>query len=156
MKELVMVNIRPYMETDLNLVVTLWYRSWSEAFPTLHHPQPIEQWKSRFQNNYSKPETTWVATIQEQVVGFLVLNDRIIEQIFVAVEMQSKGVGTVLLNHAKTLHPEGLRLTTLQKNELARHFYEKHGFVAGTIGVNSVNGQPNIEYCWMTCSQVSR
>jgi ribosomal protein S18 acetylase RimI-like enzyme len=57
-----------------------------------------------------------------------------------------RGVGTELLNHAKSLYPRGLMLTTLQQNEQARHFYENHGFVAVAVGVNPVNGQPNIEY----------
>ena len=62
--------------------------------------------------------------------------------------MQRSGIGTELLNHAKSSYPSGLRLTTLQQNEKARYFYEKHGFVAGTVEVNPINGHPNIEYYW--------
>jgi ribosomal protein S18 acetylase RimI-like enzyme len=143
-----MFAIRPYIDTDLDNVVALWYRSWSDAFSSLIHPQPFEQWKSRFQNDYSQQGNTWVATSQDRVVGFVVVNDHVISQIFVAVAMQGRGVGTALLNHAKNLYPNGLRLTTLQQNEPARRFYGKHGFVAGAVGVNPVNGQPNIEYYW--------
>jgi ribosomal protein S18 acetylase RimI-like enzyme len=143
-----MFTIRPYTHNDLDNVVTLWYRSWSDAFPTLIHPQPFDQWKSRFQNDYSKQGGIWVAVTQDRVVGFVVVRDRVISQMFVEVEMQGSGVGTELLNHAKKLYPSGLRLTTLQQNEQARRFYEKHGFGAGAVGVNPVNGQPNIEYYW--------
>lgn len=143
-----MFDLRPYTDTDIDNVVALWYRSWSYAFPTLIHPQPFDQWKSRFQNDYSKQDSTWVATTQERVVGFVVVRDYIIAQIFVEVEMQGSGVGTALLLHAKTVYPSGLRLTTLLQNEQARRFYEKHGFIAGAVGVNPVNGQPNIEYYW--------
>ena len=143
-----MIAIRPYTDADLDNVVTLWYRVWSHAFPTLIHPQPFEQWKSRFQDEYSQQGITWVATIQHQVVGFVVVSDRVIAQIFVEVEMQGSGVGTALLNHAKTLSPIGLRLTTLQQNKQACRFYEKHSFRAGVVGVNPVNRQPNIEYYW--------
>ena len=143
-----MFDLRPYTDTDIDNVVALWYRSWSYAFPTLIHPQPFDQWKSRFQNDYSKQDSTWVATTQERVVGFVVVRDHIIAQIFVEVEMQGSGVGTALLLHAKTVYPSGLRLTTLLQNEQARRFYEKHGFIAGAVGVNPVNGQPNIEYYW--------
>ncbi len=143
-----MIAIRPYTDVDLDNVVTLWYRSWSNAFPTLIHPQPFDQWKSRFQNDYAKQGITWVATIQDRVVGFVVMSDCVIVQIFVEVEMQGSGVGTVLLNHAKTLFPSGLKLTTLEQNKQACRFYEKYGFIAGAAGVNPVNGQPNIEYSW--------
>jgi ribosomal protein S18 acetylase RimI-like enzyme len=148
MEDPTMFAIRPYTDADLDNVVALWYQSWSDAFSSLIHPQPFEQWKSRFQNDYSQQGNTWVATSQDRVVGFVVVNDRVISQIFVEVEMQGSGIGTELLNHAKNLYPSGLRLTTLQQNEQARRFYEKHGFVAGAVGVNSVNGQPNIEYYW--------
>jgi GNAT superfamily N-acetyltransferase len=143
-----MFVIRQYTDEDLNEVVALWYQSWTQAFPNLKHPQPFEQWKFRFQNDYAKQDYVWVATIQDRIVGFVVVSDCVIAQIFVEVKMQGGGVGTALLNHAKTLCPMGLTLTTLQQNEQARRFYEKHGFVAGAIGVNSVNGQPNIEYYW--------
>ncbi len=143
-----MFAIRPYTDADLDNVVALWYWSWSHAFPTLTHPQLFEQWKSRFQNDYSKQGSVWVATTQNRVVGFVVVSDSVIAQIFVEVEMQGRGVGTTLLNHAKTLYPSGLTLTTLQQNEQACRFYEKHGFMAGVVGFNPVNGQPNIEYYW--------
>lgn len=143
-----MIAIRPYIDADLDNVVALWYRSWSHAFPTLIHPQPFDQWRFRFQNEYSKQGITWVATIQDRVVGFVVVGDRVIAQIFVEVEKQGNGVGTALLNHAKTLSPSGLKLTTLQQNKQACRFYKKHGFIAGAAGVNPVNGQPNIEYYW--------
>jgi GNAT superfamily N-acetyltransferase len=147
-KKLTMIAIRPYTDEDLDNVVALWYGSWSHAFPTLIHPQPFDQWKSRFQTEYSKQSGAWVAAIQDRVAGFVVVSDRIIAQIFVEVEMQGNGVGAALLNHAKTLYPSGLRLTTLQQNKQACRFYEKHGFIAGAAGVNPVNGQPNIEYYW--------
>ncbi|MEA5505206.1 hypothetical protein VB735_19250 [Halotia wernerae UHCC 0503] len=44
-----MITIRDYSENDLDEVVELWYRSWTNAFPHLHHPQPFEDWKLRFQ-----------------------------------------------------------------------------------------------------------
>ncbi|PSB34836.1 GNAT family N-acetyltransferase [Chlorogloea sp. CCALA 695] len=143
-----MLAIRLYTDTDLDNVVALWYRSWTHAFPELNHPQPFEQWKSRFQNDYAKQGGVWIATDQGQIVGFVVVSNDVIAQIFVEVEMQNRGIGTGLLNHAKSLYPNGLSLTTLKRNDQAQQFYEKHGFVAGTAGVNLVNGQPSINYDW--------
>jgi hypothetical protein len=95
-EEPAMIAVRPYTDADLDNVVALWYRSWSHAFPTLVHPQPFDQWRSRLQNDYSKQSGTWVATIQDRVVGFVVVSDRAITQMFVEVEMQGSGVGTAL------------------------------------------------------------
>lgn len=145
-----MLTIRHYIEDDLDEVVALWYRSWINAFPTLKHPQPFDGWKTRFQNDIAKRGSVWVAEIQDRIVGFVVLmeTEKILAQIFVDVDAQRMGVGTALLNRVKTICPEGLSLTTLQQNVRARKFYEKHGFIAGRLGVNPVNGQPNIEYTW--------
>ncbi|BAZ17780.1 GCN5-related N-acetyltransferase [Calothrix sp. NIES-4071] len=146
-----MVTIRYYTENDLDTVVTLWYKSWSNMFPELKHPQPFEAWKFRFKNDLAINSTAWVAENQSRIVGFIVINQikGILEQIFVDVDVQGIGIGTALLNKAKRICPLGLSLTTLQQNLQARKFYEKHGFVAGKLGVNPVNGQTNIEYIWI-------
>ncbi len=143
-----MLEIRLYTDTDLDDVVALWYRSWTHAFPELKHPQTFEQWKFRFQNDYAKQGGVWIATAQNQIVGFVIVSDSIIAQIFVEVEMQNRGIGTGLINHAKSLYPNGLSLTTLKQNQQAQQFYEKHGFVATTAGVNPVNRQLSINYDW--------
>jgi GNAT superfamily N-acetyltransferase len=114
----------------------------------LKNPQPFEQWKSRFQNDYARLGGVWVALTQKQIVGFIVVSDSVIAQIFVDVDMWRNGVGTVLVNQAKRVYPNGLSLTTLQQNEQARQFYEKHGFVPKAVGINPINGQPNTEYHW--------
>ena len=59
-----MFVIRQYAERDLDNVVVLWYRSWTQAFPNLKHPQPFEPWESRFQNDYAKQNGVWVAAAQ--------------------------------------------------------------------------------------------
>ena len=58
------------------------------------------------------------------------------------------GIGSALLAKAKDLSPTGLRLETLQQNMGARGFYERRGFRPGTMSVNPINGQPNVEYIW--------
>jgi ribosomal protein S18 acetylase RimI-like enzyme len=143
-----MFTIRHYIDDDLDEVIALWYRSWTYAFPNVKHPQPFEQWKFRFQNEYAKQSEVWVAATPDRVVGFLIVNGTEIAQIFVDVNVQRNGIGAALIKQAKQVSSSGLRLTTLQQNIQARQFYEKHGFVAGVTGVNPINGQPNIEYHW--------
>lgn len=143
-----MFAIRFYSSEDLDEVVSLWYRSWTHTFPNLKHPLSFEQWKCRFQNEYALNADVWVAATKERIVGFMVARDSVIAQIFVDVDIQRSGVGTALLNQAKKIYPDGLKLTTLEQNVNARRFYEKHGFVAGVTGINPINGQRNIEYYW--------
>ena len=147
-----MITIRSYHEDDLDTVVTLWYKSWSNTYPELKHPQPFEVWKSRFKNDLAINSTVWVAENQSRIVGFIVINEikGILEQIFVDVDVQRMGIGTALFNKAKIICPSGLLLTTLKQNIQSRKFYEKHGFVAGKLGVNPVNSQVSIEYKWIS------
>jgi GNAT superfamily N-acetyltransferase len=94
--------------------------------------------------------TVFIAEESEQVVGFALLFENIgrLDQLFVRPDAQSRGIGTALLNLAKTRCPRGLHLDTQQANTGARRFYERHGFRRGREGINKVNGKPNVEYVW--------
>ena len=72
-----------------------------------------------------------------------------LNQLFVDSDYQNQGIGKALLEKAKSICPQGLSLTTLQSNTKACLFYEKHGFKAGNLSRNTINGQPNKEYRWM-------
>jgi ribosomal protein S18 acetylase RimI-like enzyme len=145
-----MFQIRPYGDDDLETLVELWYRSWTNNLPNLKHPIPFKHWTHRFQSELVQRGEIWVAQQQVKIVGFLMIikSDQWLDQLFVDVDFQGQGVGAILLNHAKTLSPTGLRLTTLQQNTKACRFYEHHGFTAVKLGVNALNKQPNIEYRW--------
>lgn len=57
------------------------------------------------------------------------------------------GLGSRLLDVAKTVYLEGLDLWTFAANTGARRFYERHGFVAteSTEGDNE-EGSPDVRY----------
>lgn len=78
-----MFLIRQYIDSDFDVVVTLWYHSWTKAFPNLKHPQSFEEWKFRFQNDYAKQKDIWIAQAQDRIVGFIAVSDNEINQIFV-------------------------------------------------------------------------
>ncbi|NMG20899.1 GNAT family N-acetyltransferase [Brasilonema bromeliae] len=145
-----MVRIRLYEPKDLEDIVQLWYRTWHQTFPNIQHPQPYSAWKSRFLDEFAVQGEVWVAEVEHHIVGFVVVikEEQYLSQIFVNTEYQNCGVGSALLNKAKEICPQGLMLQTLQQNIRACVFYEKHGFKAGKISVNKINGQPNIEYHW--------
>jgi len=149
-KHTMTISLRLYRSDDLDSVVQLWYRSWHHAFPDLHHPQPIEQWKIRFQKEIEPNEAVWVAERGHQLLGFFALreSDGYLHQIFVSPEAQGQGVGTLLLKKAKQLSPRRILLDTLQRNTQARRFYERHGFRPGDLATNPINGHPNITYHW--------
>jgi GNAT superfamily N-acetyltransferase len=144
------VRIRPLQDNDIPHVVSLWYRTWHATFPALRHPDPLSTWEQHFRDDLTSRGTIWVAERDGHLAGFLVVmvRDNYLAQLFVEPTSHRQGIGTVLLHKAKELCPQGLSLHTLQQNVQARRFYERHGFVAGRHGLNAINGQPNVEYCW--------
>jgi GNAT superfamily N-acetyltransferase len=92
----------------------------------------------------------WVAEAEGRIVGFIGLHPGLLEHIYVAPAIQNGGVGTALLEHAKRLEPEGLQLWVFQKNEGARRFYDRHGFVLVrlTDGAGNMEREPDALYEW--------
>jgi putative acetyltransferase len=146
-----MLNIRKYHRNYLERVVELWYESWHKTFPFLQHPHKYSVWKSRFSNEIAIDCEVWIAEIENRIVGFVAVNLVVTEinQIFTDFSYQNQGIGSLLIQKAKELCPQGLRLNVLQINKRACYFYEKHGFIPDKISINKINGQSNIEYFWL-------
>lgn len=145
-----MVKIRPYGLDDIEVVVQLWWQTWHQTFPDLEHPQRYTSWQERFRKHIAVRGLIWVAEVENQIVGFVVVvkEEGRLDQLFVAPAYQHRGIGSALLGKAKEICPQKLTTDTLQRNTQSRKFYEKHGFKAGKLAVNKNNGQPNIEYYW--------
>lgn len=142
---------RLFEAKDLEAIVQLWFKTWHQTFPNIQHPQPYSAWKERFCHDLMIRGEIWVAELENCLVGFIVVfkEEQELNQIFVDPQYQNQGVGSILMNKAKEICPQKLKLTTLQQNKRACHFYEKHGFKAGKLSVNKYNKQANIEYNWL-------
>jgi GNAT superfamily N-acetyltransferase len=72
-----------------------------------------------------------------------------INQLYVDPRHTGRGLGSRLVEVAKSVYPEGLDLWTFAANTGARRFYERHGFVAiaSTDGDNEERA-PDIRYHW--------
>ena len=92
----------------------------------------------------------WVLVSNERILGFMAMQGDLIDQLFVRVGETRKGVGSKLIAKAKELSPAGLRAFTFQKNNVAKAFFEKHGFDVHQLGVSPPpENEPDIEYRWM-------
>ncbi len=78
-----------------------------------------------------------------------VLDEGMIDHLYVDPEWVSHGIGGQLLDLADQLRPAGLDLWTFASNVVARRFYERHGLVAvvASDGDNE-EGQPDVRYRW--------
>ena len=101
-------------------------------------------------------DEVWVAEGDGRLLGFMALRRsrtegwETLEKLYVDPPEQDRGVGTVLLDKAKELRPDGLHLWVFQKNESARRFYERHGFrlVRLTDGAANMEREPDALYAW--------
>jgi ribosomal protein S18 acetylase RimI-like enzyme len=92
----------------------------------------------------------WVAAVAGAALAFLALHRETVRHLYVQPSHQNHGLGTALIEHAKTLRPGGLRLSVLQANTSARRFYERHGFTLDELrdGLNTPEGKPEALYSW--------
>ena len=84
-----------------------------------------------------------------QPTAFMAIAGDFIDQLYVDPDHQRLGLGKKLLDHAKSLSPEQLRLYTLQINTNGRAFYEKNGFRVVNLGFSPApESEPDVEYHW--------
>lgn len=120
--------IRAYQKDDNQALVNIWY----DASILAHAFIPREFWaaeKINIQEKYLPLSETYVKEVDGQVVGFISLIDDFIGGLFVAPAYQGQGVGTELMNKARSLRKE-LAVEVYQANPQAQRFYEKCGFQA--------------------------
>jgi putative acetyltransferase len=92
---------------------------------------------------------TWLDTVKlfavrdgsNKILGFMGTSDEKIEMLFVVPEMQGKGIGKTLVNHAvKRLHIRKVDVNEQNKN--AVEFYHKTGFSVKRRSEIDMTGKP--------------
>ena len=83
-----------------------------------------------------------------EVLGLMALDGDCLQQLYIDIDHQRRGIGSALLAKARLLSPGGLWLYTFERNQKARQFYEKHGFVIAGTGSDNEEGLPDVRYEW--------
>ena len=91
--------IRELRKTDINKVANIWLNT----NITAHYFIPVQYWKSNFElvKELLLQATVYVYEDKQEIQGFIGLSDEYIEGIFVPDEMQSCGIGKLLLDYIK-------------------------------------------------------
>lgn len=145
------IQIRLMHEDELDAVARVFHESKRAALTFL----PAEMARTLdddrgYLRDFLRPKADIrVALIDGAVVGFIALAGDHIEQLYVDTDRQRAGVGSAMIDHAKSLSPSGLTVYTHQKNTRARRFYEKHGFTAERFGASPApESEPDVFYSW--------
>lgn len=133
--------IRKFEKSDINDVMEIWKSENIKA----HKFIKKEYWENNY--NYVREilpnAEIHVYVVENDIVGFIGLDQNYIEGIFVNTNNQCNGIGTLLLNKVKESR-NTLTLSVYKKNINAINFYKKNGF---TIKSESIDKNTNeIEY----------
>ena len=137
--------IRELQRDDINKVSDIWLDTNIKA----HNFIPAEYWRSNFKSvkeALSQAEV-YVYEHDTEIQGFIGLNDEYVEGIFVSGEMQSQGIGKILLNYAKDKRNK-LHLNVSQKNARAISFYQREGFEIQHSGLDEATGEKDYVMTW--------
>jgi|SRR4051812_33326016 len=83
-------------------------------------------------------------------IAVLVLHDDWVDQLYVDPAFTGRGVGSRLIELAKSRRPAGLQLWTFVTNTGAQRFYRRHGFVVAETNDGSGNEEnaPAVRFVW--------
>jgi GNAT superfamily N-acetyltransferase len=146
------VAFRRATERDAGALADFWLRARKAAAATMPPPaHPDADVRAWFASHVVPCMECWLAEDAEHTLaGMLVLDGRWLDQLYVEPALTGQGIGSELVELAKRVRPDGLRLWTFASNLGAQRFYERHGFVAvlRTDGRDNEERAPDILYCW--------
>ena len=137
--------IRELRKADINKVANIWL----DTNITAHYFIPAQYWQNNFElvKELLLQATVYVYEKNQEIQGFIGLNDEYIEGIFVSNEMQSHGIGKALLNYAKNKQNK-LFLKVYQKNIRAIAFYHREGFEIQNSGFDEATKEKEYVMAW--------
>ena len=117
--------IRKLQKADINRAADIWLKTNLKA----HFFIPEQYWISNYEfvKKMLPQAEVYVYEDDKMIQGFIGINDEYIEGIFVSDEMQSRGIGKILLDYIKD-KKDRLQLKVYQKNVRAMSFYQREGF----------------------------
>ena len=115
--------------------------------PMVHTRETTHRWMT---GRLEGTSTGWVAERGDTLVGYLVLTDDWLDDLFLAPGETGHGVGAALLDVVKAERPGGFLLWVFESNLGARRFYARHGLVdlEATDGSGNAEQSPDVRMAW--------
>lgn len=137
--------IRKLQKTDINRVADIWLKTNLKA----HYFIPEQYWTNNYEvvKEMLPQADVYVYEDDKIIQGFIGINDEYIEGIFVSDEMQSRGIGKMLLDYIKD-KKDRLQLKVYQKNVRAMSFYQREGFTIQSEEMDEFTGEKEYVMNW--------
>lgn len=143
------ISLRKLDLVDMSAAAGVHRAAFDDRLPTLSGLHTSEEDVGFWSAVVFKDCQIWGAEESGRLVGVIAFLEDWIDQLYVLPEAQGRGIGTRLLEVAKSAYPS-LSLWTFQRNAAARLFYEKHGFlvVDESDGAGNEEKEPDVLYKW--------
>jgi ribosomal protein S18 acetylase RimI-like enzyme len=137
--------IRDFRPEDIDNVMCLWL----DTNILSHDFIDSGYWRANFEavKIMIPKATVFVYERDGDIRAFIGLMESFIAGIFVSNDFQSKGIGKLLLDHAKEKHGE-LYLNVYKKNSRAIRFYLREGFIISTEQPDENTGETELIMKW--------
>ena len=137
--------IRKLQKADINRAADIWLKTNLKA----HFFIPEQYWISNYEfvKEMLPQAEVYVYEDDKMIQGFIGINDEYIECIFVSDEMQSRGIGKILLDYIKD-KKDRLQLKVYQKNVRAMSFYQREGFTIQSEEMDEFTGEKEYVMNW--------
>ena len=137
--------IRKLQKADINRAADIWLKTNLKS----HFFIPEQYWISNYEfvKEMLPQAEVYVYEDDKMIQGFIGINDEYIEGIFVSDEMQSRGIGKILLDYIKD-KKDRLQLKVYQKNVRAMSFYQREGFTIQSEEMDEFTGEKEYVMNW--------
>lgn len=139
------IIVRELQKIDVDRAADIWLDTNLKA----HYFIPAGYWKSHFElvKEMLLQAKVYIYENAQGIQGFIGISDEYIEGIFVSDEMQSQGIGKILLDYVKD-KTNKLLLNVYQKNARALSFYQREGFEIQSSGLDEATGEKDYVMAW--------
>ena len=137
--------IRKLQKVDINRVADIWLKTNLKAHFFIPEQYRISNYE--FVKEMLPQAEVYVYEDDKMIQGFIGVSDEYIEGIFVSDEMQSCGIGKMLLDYIKD-KKDKLQLKVYQKNVRAMSFYQREGFTIQSEEMDEFTGEKEYVMNW--------
>jgi putative acetyltransferase len=141
--------LRRLTPADASDIARVHRASFDDRLPWLSGIHTPDEDLAYFRDTVCATCVLWGGFEDQRLIGFIAFRDGFIDYLYVAQDKQMMGLGTRLLDEAKAAQSR-LRLWTFQRNDGARNFYERNGFIQIDItdGSGNEEREPDVLYEW--------
>lgn len=137
--------IRRLHKVDINRVADIWLKTNLEAHDFISEQYWIGNYEAV--KKMLPQAEVYVYEDNKIIQGFVGVQDKYIEGIFVSGKMQSHGIGKALLDYIKNKKVR-LQLSVYQKNSRAMSFYQREGFTIQSERLDEFTGEKEYVMEW--------